>query len=76
MSKILISACTKNNKCNKTKEFDIFLCKYLKNNICDIRLIPLDHIGFECPCLIFIFQNSNFTQLHELSNSFQNLTCS
>ena len=28
----------------KTKEFECFLCLYLKNNICDIRLIPFDHV--------------------------------
>ena len=28
----------------KTKEFDLFLCLYLKNDICDIWLIPLDHV--------------------------------
>ena len=26
-----------------SKEFELFLCQYLKNNIHDIRLIPLDH---------------------------------
>ena len=31
----------------KTKEFECFLCLYLKNNICDIRLIPLDHVTYE-----------------------------
>ena len=25
----------------KTKEFELFLCQYLKNNICDIRLIHI-----------------------------------
>ena len=28
----------------KIKEFDFFLSQYLKNNISDIRLIPLDHV--------------------------------
>ena len=28
----------------KTKEFEPFLCQYHKNNICDIRLVPLDHV--------------------------------
>ena len=29
----------------KIKEFELFLCQYLKNNICDIRHIPL----LKCP---------------------------
>ena len=31
-------------KNNKTKEFEHCFCQYLKNNIADIRLIPLDHV--------------------------------
>ena len=30
----------------KQKEFELFLCQNLKNNICDIRLIPLDHVTY------------------------------
>ena len=33
-------------KPHKTTEFELFLCQYLKNNICDIRLIPLDHVTY------------------------------
>ena len=33
-------------KQNKTKEFELFLCQYLKSNIADIRLIPLDHVTY------------------------------
>ena len=28
----------------KAKEFELFLCQYLKNNICDVWLIPLEHV--------------------------------
>ena len=28
----------------KTKEFEHCFCQYLKNNMADIRLIPLDHV--------------------------------
>ena len=28
----------------KTKDFERCFCQYLKNNITDIRLIPLDHV--------------------------------
>ena len=32
---------------NKIKKFELFLHQYLKNNICDIQLIPLDHITYQ-----------------------------
>ena len=30
----------------KTKEFEHCFCQYLKNNMADIRLIPLDHVTY------------------------------
>ena len=40
----------------KTKGFEIFLCQYLKNYICDIQLIPLDHVtivkGLYSECML------------------------
>ena len=30
----------------ETKEFEHCFCQYLKNNIPDIRLIPLDHVTY------------------------------
>ena len=30
----------------KAKEFEFCFCQYLKNNIPDIRLIPLDHATY------------------------------
>ena len=32
------------NNINKTKEFELFLCQYLRNNICNLQLISLDHV--------------------------------
>ena len=29
-----------------TTEFDLFVCQYLKNDICDILLIPLYHVTY------------------------------
>ena len=34
------------NNINKTKGFEHCFCQYLKNNIADIRLIPLDHVTY------------------------------
>ena len=31
----------------KTKELEHSFCQYLKTNIADIRLIPLDHVTYE-----------------------------
>ena len=31
----------------KTKEFEHCFCQYLKNNMADIRLIPLDHVTYD-----------------------------
>ena len=36
--------CYQHWKQYKTKEFDLFLCQNLKNNLCDIRLILLVHV--------------------------------
>ena len=33
-------------KQSKTKELRPFLCQYLKNTVCDIGLIPLDHVTY------------------------------
>ena len=33
----------------ETKEFKHCFCQYLKNNIPDIRLIPLDHVTYVIP---------------------------
>ena len=30
----------------KTKEFELLLRQYLKNNICNIQIIPLDHVTY------------------------------
>ena len=35
-----------NAKNNERKEFEHCFCQYLKNNIPDIRLIPLDHVTY------------------------------
>ena len=32
---------------NNIKQKNLFICQYLKNNICDIRLIPLDHVTYK-----------------------------
>ena len=30
----------------ETNKFELFLSQYLKNNICDIWLTPLDHVTY------------------------------
>ena len=44
----------------KSKEFECFLCLYLKCNICDIRLIPLDHVTYMIIHFIYM------TEVHKL----------
>ena len=39
----------------KIKEFELFLCQYLKNSISDIRLILLNHVTYHTEDTIFIF---------------------
>ena len=36
----------------KTKEFELFLCQYLKNNIYNIRLILLDRVTYGHQCIL------------------------
>ena len=48
----------KNNM--KQKEFEHCFCRYLKNNIPDIRLIPLDHVTYDIVvcCMVMILMKS------------------
>ena len=39
-------------KQDRTKESELFPSQYLKNNICDIRLIPLDHVTYMNTCVV------------------------
>ena len=39
----------------KTKESELFPSQYLKNNICDIQLFPLDHVTYLWAMVINIF---------------------
>ena len=64
-----ISVVAVNNRSYKTNEFELFLCQYLKNNIYNIRLIPLimSQYSFEMfsfVALLFVVKHVNIDRHH------------
>ena len=50
----------------ETKEFEYRLCQYLKNNIPNIRLIPLDHVTYVQmlrSVVVYLHNMINYTQI-------------
>ena len=54
----------------KTKEFEHCFCQYFKNNIADIRLIPLDHVTYDENSRWVVSQIWIFVMIHQSINNF------